>query len=157
MGITENEAALRRWMVAGPETARLLTEYEEKHSKKQKESECHHEQIPSVQKTFLAQTKNVTEVIEELGNPSVDTSTDLYTLDSKLIMPDSVVHSIRTAEDTGKAQHHTFVMERLNSKIVAFNDTVHKNNLPLLTCKSGKKPTKSTSKICNLQSDVHLF
>ena len=29
--ITENETALRRWMVAGPETARLLTEYEEKH------------------------------------------------------------------------------------------------------------------------------
>ena len=37
------------------------------------------------------------------------------------------------------------------------NDTVHKNNLPLLTSKSGKKPTKSTSKICNLQNDVNLF
>ena len=43
IGITENETALRRWGVAGPETARLLTEYEEKHSKKQKESERHHE------------------------------------------------------------------------------------------------------------------
>ena len=72
-------------------------------------------------------------------------------------MPDSVVHTIRTAEDTGKAQHQTFVAERLNSNIAAFNDTVHENNLPLLTCKSGKKPTKSTSKICNLQTDVHLF
>ena len=71
------ETALRRWMVAGPETARLLTECEEKHSKKQKESERHHEQIPSVQKTFLAQTKNVTDVIEELGNPFAETSTDL--------------------------------------------------------------------------------
>ena len=59
IGITENEAALRWWMVAGLETARLLTEYEEKHSRKKKESERHHEQIPSVQKTFLAQTKNV--------------------------------------------------------------------------------------------------
>ena len=48
IGITENETALRRWMVAGPETARLLTEYEEKHSRKKKESERHHEQIPSV-------------------------------------------------------------------------------------------------------------
>ena len=157
IGITENEAALRRWMVAGPETARLLTEYEEKHSKKKKESERHHEQIPSVQKTFLAQTKNVTDVIEELGNPFADTSTDLYTLDSKRIMPDSVVHTVRTAEETGKAQHQTFVADRLNSNVAAFNDTVHKNNLPLLTSKSGKKSTKSTSKICNLQTDVHLF
>ena len=29
IGITDNETALRRWMVPGPETARLLTEYEE--------------------------------------------------------------------------------------------------------------------------------
>ena len=112
-------------MVAGPETARLLTECEEKHSRKKKESERHHEQIPCVQKTFLAQTKNVTDVIEEHGNPF--------------------------AEDTGKAQHQTFVAERLHSNIAAFNDAVHNNNLPLLTSKSGKKPTKSTSKICLIQ------
>ena len=83
--------ALILWMVAGLERARLLTEYEENHSKKKKESE----QIPSVQKTFLSQTKNVTDVIEELDNPFADTSTDLYTLDSKLIIPDSVVHKDR--------------------------------------------------------------
>ena len=100
-------------MVAGPETARLLMEYEEKHSKKKKDSERHHEQIPRMQKTFLAQTKNVTEVIEELGIPFADTRTDLHTLDSKLIMPDSVVHTIRTTEDTCKAQHQIFVAERL--------------------------------------------
>ena len=157
IGITENEAALRRWMVAGPETARLLTEYEEKHSMEKKESERHHEQIPSLQKTFIAKTKNVTDVIEELCDPFADTSTDLYTLDRELIMPDSVVHTIMTAEDTGKAQHQTFVVERLISNIAAFNDTVHKNNLPLLTFKLGKKPTKSISKICNLQNDVNLF
>ena len=68
-----------------------------------------------------------------------------------------MVHTIRTAEDTGKAQHQAFVVERLNSNIAAFNDTVHENNLPLLTCKSGKKPTKSTFKICSRKNDVHLF
>ena len=71
--ITENETALRRCMVAGPETARLLMEYEEKHSKKKEDSERHHEHIPSVQKNFLAQTKNVAELIEELNNPFADT------------------------------------------------------------------------------------
>ncbi len=84
------ETALIRWMVAGPETARLLTECQEKHSRKKKESERHHEQIASVEETFLAQTKNVTDVIEELGNSFADTSTDLHTLDSILIMPESV-------------------------------------------------------------------
>ena len=84
-------------MVAGPERVRLLTEYDEKHPGKKKEPERHHEQMSSVQNTFLAQTKNVTDVIEELGNPFADTSADLYTLDSKLIMPGSVVCTIRTA------------------------------------------------------------
>ena len=84
-----------------------------------------------MQKTFIAQTKNVTDVIEE--------------------------HCNHFGEDTGKAQHQTFVAERLNNNIAAFNDTVHKNNIPLLTSKSLKKPTKSTSKICNLQNYVHLF
>ena len=30
--ITENEAALKHWMVAGPQVARFLTDYEDKHS-----------------------------------------------------------------------------------------------------------------------------
>ena len=81
-------------MVAGPETVRLLTEYDEKHPRKKKEPERHHEQMPRVQNTFLAQTKNVTDVIEELGNPFADTSADLYTLDSKLIMKTQAKHSI---------------------------------------------------------------
>ncbi len=78
IGITENEAALKRWMVAGPETARLLNEFDEKHSMTKKDTERHHEQIPSVQKTFLSHVKNVVNVIEELGNPFSDASTDLY-------------------------------------------------------------------------------
>ena len=78
IGVTEKEAALTGWMVAGPETARPLTEYDDKHSMKTKDTDRHHEQIPSVQKTFLCQVKGVTDVIEELGNPFADTSTDLY-------------------------------------------------------------------------------
>ena len=133
IGVTENEAALTRWMVAGPETARLLNEYDDKQSVNKKHTERHHEQIPSVQKTFLSQVKSVTDVMEELGNPFADTSTDLYTLHTKLIMPDSVVHTVRTAEELGKTQYQRFVEERVNDNITAFNDTIHKNNLPLLT------------------------
>ena len=44
IGITENETALKRWMVAGPEVARLLMEHEDKHSVNKKCSE-HHKQL----------------------------------------------------------------------------------------------------------------
>ena len=49
VGITENEAALKRWMVAGPETAHLLNEYEDKHSTNKKDTGRHLEEILSVQ------------------------------------------------------------------------------------------------------------
>jgi len=106
---------------------------------------------------FLSQVKSVTDVMEELGNPFADTSMDLYTLDTKRIMPASVVNTIKTAEDIGKTQYQNFVAERVNANITAFNDTIHKNSLPLLNSSLGKKPAKSTSKISNLQNDVHLF
>jgi hypothetical protein len=34
IGITENEAALKRWMVSGPEIGRMISEYEVKHTQK---------------------------------------------------------------------------------------------------------------------------
>ena len=66
IGITENEAALKRWMVAGPEISRLLSEYEEKHTHRRVDDDRHHEQIPSTPKKFALNTKTVVEAIEEL-------------------------------------------------------------------------------------------
>ena len=85
---------------------------------KRKDTDRHHEQIPSVQKTFITHVRNVTDIIEELDNPFVDTSSDLFALDSKQIKPKSVVYAIKSAEDIGKAQYHTFLEERL------YNNTV---------------------------------
>ena len=82
---------------------------------KKKDTDRHHEQIPSVQKTFLSQVKSVTDVMEELGNPFADTSKDPYMLDTKRIMPASVVNTIKTAEDIGKTQYRNFVAERVNA------------------------------------------
>ena len=56
---------------------------------------------------FLDQVKAITDVTEETGNPFSELSTDLYTLDTKVIMPESVVHTVKTAENLGKAQYET--------------------------------------------------
>ena len=66
-----------------------------------------------MQKRFASHVNSVTDVIEEIGNPFSDTRKDLYALDTKVIMPDSVIHSIRTAEDLGKTQYKAFVQERI--------------------------------------------
>jgi len=54
-------------------------------NKNSKEAERHHEQIPSLQNTFLSHVKSVTGVVEELDNPFSDTSTDLHTFDTKAV------------------------------------------------------------------------
>ena len=56
---------------------------------------------------FLDQVKAITDVTEETVNPFSELSTDLYTLDTKVIMPESVVHTVKTAENLGKAQYET--------------------------------------------------
>ena len=59
--ITESPVAFRRWMVAGPETARVLQEFESqvKGETNVDEKDDHLEQGLSTQKTFQSQVKNL--------------------------------------------------------------------------------------------------
>ena len=117
-------------MVAGPEIARLLSDYSDKYDKKTSLEEGHHEQIPSVQKRFANDVRNMCREFVEAGNPFSDTSQDLYTFDTKQIMPDTVKTSIKSAEDTDRAQFKNFVLERIHGNSTPFVDSIPKNNLP---------------------------
>ena len=71
IGLTDNATALRRWMVAGPEVARVIVEFEDfnMHPRTQEETR-HHEEIPSVQNTFARDVRSLVAVIEELATLS---------------------------------------------------------------------------------------
>ncbi len=91
IGITEDPSALRRWMVAGPEVSHLVAEYEELSSAKDAtRSTAHHERTTSAQRVFLEKVGKLTKVISDLGNPFLEESNDLLTLDTKDITPTSV-------------------------------------------------------------------
>ena len=162
VGITENEAALKHWMVAGPEMDRLLTQYEDKHTTQKKVNprhQRHHEQIPSIQKTFFTNVEGVVTAMEEMGTPFSDASDDLYALDTKVEMPAPVVESIKTAEALGKRQYQKFVDERLNDNIRTFYDTIQKNKLPLFASFDATPKTTNKTAACTsgLKTDIHLF
>ena len=54
IGLTEDKAALRRWMVAGPEISRLVDEFSALFGNQQsKKSQKHHEGTFSFQRDFL--------------------------------------------------------------------------------------------------------
>ena len=88
---------------------------------------------------FSNDVKRLISVFEEVGNPFADTSTDLYTLDTKQIMPDNVKAAVESAKDIGIVQFQNFVRERIHGNTLAFNDVIRKNNLPLFNYSSGKK------------------
>ena len=113
-------------MVAGPEIASLLHDFKDKCSPVNRFKRAHHEQVPSVQKIFAFDVKNLCRLFEEAGNPFSDTSKDLYTLDTKQIMPDNVKQSLESAEETGRTQFKNFVSERIYENTIPFFDAIKK-------------------------------
>lgn len=92
--IMENESALLRWMVSGPDICRPVGEYEER--RKRTANMSHHEDIPIVRNAFLEDVQIPCKSIEEFGNPFLDeTFSELLTLDSKAAMDSDAVDALK--------------------------------------------------------------
>jgi len=95
VGLTESPTALLRWMVAGPEIARIVNEFDEYQSK---EPEKHHEQSRATQAEFMKDVLELVEVIQTVDNPFLDDGKDLLTLDTKVVMDNSAVQTLKIIE-----------------------------------------------------------
>ena len=158
VGLTENPSALRRWMVAGPEVARVITEFETSKQLHQRgEHTHHHEQTNSVQKKFVQDVRALTAVIEEMGNPFEEESTDLLVLDTQEILGLAAVESVRTAVQMGRDQFHLFEKERLADRSKPLNDVIKRNKLPLFASIKVKSANKSKQQLASARSDSELF
>ena len=115
-------------MVAGLEVSRILSDYYSKYSEVIVNTDKHHEQIGSIQTKFLKDVKNIINCIEEAGNPFLEDSGDLLTLDTKVIMSSDVVNDIKKAESTGSEQFTKFCHERLENMKSLFKIQFQKTN-----------------------------
>ncbi len=66
VGLTENPSALLRWMVAGPEIARAINEFDTTHHKYDTK---HHGQSNTVQEEFKDNVKEMVNLLKEMENP----------------------------------------------------------------------------------------
>ena len=155
VGLTENPAALRRWMVAGPELARMVEEFEEVISAN--ESQSHHENKPAIQSAFAKAVVNLVSSFEELGSPFKEVGEDLTALHTKDIMNEEVVKTVRTARTLGEQQIKVFLEERFEKKTKLLTDAIKKNNLPTLNARETKVVSKDKAKITVLKEDCALF
>lgn len=156
IGLTQSPDALRRWMVAGPEVVRMISEFEGSILKGATSSQRHHEQTRSSQALFVQHVQSLVEVVEEMGNPFLEGTQDLLRLDTRDVMDPAVVSSVCSAEKKGVEQYQTFVAERLQGQSTLISEPIKKNKLLLFSRPPAKKSSASL-KVSSLKNDVSHF
>ena len=125
-------------MLSGPETARLLDQFEEGYLTAEdpdnSKNPKNHEMGQATQKTFQQQVNNLCDVIKCMGNPFLDDFPELVTLDSRDCVDPEVAESFRGLESTGKVQYQAFIKDVVTARTKTIHDTIKKNNLSLLHC-----------------------
>ena len=96
-------------MVAGPEQARLLKEFED-HFMDERDPNTfkQHEESISSQELFK---KHVNSLFETMGNPFMDECAELLALDSRNCATEAVVDTVQRIEGIGLSQYQEFVTE----------------------------------------------
>ena len=90
IGLTENPIAFKRWMLSGPELARLQNQFETEYlpaiDLDDPKYFQNHQSGYAAQKSFHKQVNSLYSTISNMGNPFLDDSPKLVTLDCRNCM-----------------------------------------------------------------------
>ena len=161
IGLTENPAAFRRWMLSAPELARLKKEFEEQYipdtDPDHPRNFQNHEQGYAAQKTFQKQINSLVKTFQKMGNPFLDDFPELVTLDSRNCIDTSVVHALYSLENTGIRQYQDYVTKVLEDHTASIHEPIKKQALALFKKPHIKGTSKQGKKLKVLQNNVALF
>ena len=153
VGLTENPAALKRWAVAGPEQARILEEFESSYLTKTCGDYHNHEEGQSTQETFKSQVNKLTKIILSKGNPFLETSPELMTLDSHIVLEKPIVQTLYSMECVGKEQHASYVKEVLVDRTASIHQTIKRNKLILFKKSQSKRKVRTKQQMEEIKND----
>ena len=106
----EDPAALRRCMVEGPEVNPLLAAYEAMSSSiDTRIDRRHHEATVGAQTALFENVKVKTTVLQDMGNPFQNESSDLLSLDTKNIANTSLAQLVAIHHQRGLKQAEVFL------------------------------------------------
>lgn len=161
VGLTENTSELLRWMVSGPEIARIIQDFESSQDfvlrSQDSESSGHHEQTTSAQTTFQKQVTTLVDVMIRMGNPFLEDSSDLVILNNRNIADANVISTVRNIERIGQEQFDDFVHKRLITLSESVFAPIKRNKLPLLKCPVQRATNKDKLHISSLKKSCSLF
>ena len=155
VGLTDIPSALLRWMVAGPEVARSIQEFEI--GSKKSDNTRHHDQTTSVQVSFLKDVQSFVSAMEHFGNPFEEESKDLIVLHSKELAGPSAAEAVRKVKKIGEHQFEAFTRERLVERTKTVDDTIPTNKLLVFGTSTVRRVSKPKQKLVSLKQDMELF
>ena len=132
IGIFDNESALIKWMVAGPDIARIITEFEDVASIGSQSTlqESHHEDTRAFEKRFRTHARQMSSGISEEGNPFE--SNQLVSIGSrKMIATEESVLKVGKAYSEGFKQYNEYIELRLNRTERSIHDIMSRNNFKI--------------------------
>ena len=106
------QTALQRWLICGPEISRLLDEFESINEGVNHVRE-HHDYSNSVQSIFNEEVKSLLSTLEDVGNPFDDDSSDLFDLETKISVPETIAQNLYKLENVGEKQYRDFIEQRV--------------------------------------------
>lgn len=157
VGLTENPAALRRWMIGGPELSRMVQEFEKSTFTFETQKLQHHEQKPGVQSNFMKDVQNTVNAFEELGSPFTEETNNLLALHTRDIMEANVVATVKRAREIGEEQLKSFIKDRLIDRSKPITEPIQRNDLATFNTPKKKSVSKDKAKIAVLKNDCSLF
>ena len=144
VGLTDNPSVLLRWMVAGPEVARSIQEFEI--SSKKSDNTRHHDQTTSVQVSFIKDVQSLVSAMEHFGNQFEEERKDLIVLHSKELAGPSAAEAVRKVMQVGEHQFEAFTRERLVEKTKTVDDTKPRNKLLVFGTSTVRRVSKPKQK-----------
>ena len=156
MGLTENETALQRWLICGPEISRLLDEFESTNEDVNHVRE-HHDFSDCVQSIFHKEVKSLLSALEDVGNPFDDDSNDIFDLETKIVVPETIGQNLYKLENVEEKQFRDFIEQRVWKRSVLLSDTISKNKLSLFKTVGSYSASRKDEQLITAKYNVSLF
>jgi hypothetical protein len=142
-------------MVAGPEIARMVEEFEKQTFRGEANDVDHHERLPSFQMTFSNQVNELVIAMTEIGNLFIGDSCCLFALDTKDTMGAEVVSTVKGIINLGQQQYNDFINERFLRGEKSISESIKRNKLALFSNQKPRYIRKNSLDV--LKSDLAFF
>ena len=155
ISLMDTPHTLNRWMLASPHVQVLLNDFASDITNvKQTITQKHLDDTKAKNSKLFKDVSRMAALFQEIGNPFCDTNT-LHNIETGEQPPNEVVTDLRRMHELGKRQYKEYFQQRLELSNKSMKDTLHKNNIKLLSYKPKTVVKKSKAKM--LRTDYGLF